>query len=104
MIEVFKIIYGFAAPIMEDFFLLHENTHNIRKFQAISNKSKKRVRYCLETVKNRTPLQWANLPEKYKAAPSLNSFKTKIKTCLSVMQDLSTKFRIFISSIRNRAF
>ena len=55
MIEVFKIIYGFAAPIMEDFFLLHENTHNIRKFQAISNKSKKRVRYRLETVKNRTP-------------------------------------------------
>ena len=28
----------------------------------------------------RTPMLWANLPEKYKTATSLDSFKTKIKT------------------------
>ena len=29
MVEVFKIINGFASPIMEDLFLFRENTHNI---------------------------------------------------------------------------
>ena len=67
-------------PIMEEFFLFRENTHNIRNFQIISNESKETVRYSLETVKYRTPLLWANLPEKYKTAASLNSFKTKNKT------------------------
>ena len=79
MEQVFKIINGFAPPIMEDFFLFRENTRNIRNFQIISNESKKSVRYGLHTVKYRTPLLWANLPEKYKTATSLNSFKTKIK-------------------------
>ena len=56
MVEVFKIINGFVPPIMEDFFLFRENTRNIRNFEIISNKSKKSVRYGLETVKYRTPL------------------------------------------------
>ena len=64
---------------MGDFFLFRENTHNIWNFQIISNESKKSIRYGLETVKYRTPLIWANLPEKYKTTTSLNSFKTKIK-------------------------
>ena len=80
MVEVFKIINGFAPPIMEDFFLFRENTYNIRNFQIIYNGSKKTVRYGLEAVKYRAQLHWAKLPEKYKTATSLNSFKTKIKT------------------------
>ena len=80
MVEVFKIINGFAPPMMEDFFLFCENAHNIRNFQIISNESKKSIRwYRLETMKYRTSLLWANLPEKYKTGTSLNSFKTKIK-------------------------
>ena len=79
MVEVFKIINGFASPIMVDFFLFRENTHNIRNIQIIFNESKKTVRYGLETVKYSTPLLWANLPENYKTT-SLKSFKTKIKT------------------------
>ena len=73
--EVFKTINGFARPIMEDFFLFHENTHNIRNFQLISNESEKTVSYGLETL----PLLSANLSEKYRTTTSLNSFKTKIK-------------------------
>ena len=41
------------------------------------------VRYVLETVKYRTPLLWANAPEKCKTVTSPNGFKTKIKTCKS---------------------
>ena len=80
MVEVFKIINGFAPPIMEDFFLFRDNTHNIRTFQKLSNESKKTVKSNLETVKYKAPLLWGNLQEKYKTASSLNSFKTKIKT------------------------
>ena len=79
MVEVFKIINGFAPPIIENFFLFRENTHNIWNFQITSNESKKSVRHGLEVVKYRTPLVWSNLPEKQKTATSLNSFKTKIK-------------------------
>ena len=65
MVEVFKIVNGFAPPVMEDFFLFREETHNIRNFQMISNESKKTLTHGLETVKYRTPLLWVNLPEKY---------------------------------------
>ena len=54
MVEVFKIINGFAPPVMEDFFLLRENTHNIQNFQIIYNESKKTIRYGLETMKYKT--------------------------------------------------
>lgn len=76
IVEVLKIINAFARPIMKDFFLFRENTHSIQSFQAISNDTKKTVRYALETVKYRTPLLWANLRETYKTVTSLNSFKT----------------------------
>ena len=99
IVEVFKIINGFAPAIIENFLLFHENTHNIWNFQITSDESKKTVRYGLEMVKYRTPFLRANLPEKCKTATSPNSFKTNIKTwkCEDV-------FRIFISSIFNRAF
>ena len=80
MVEVFKIVNGFVPPTMEDFFLFHENTHNIQNIQIISNASKKTVRYGLETMKYRTPLLLADLPGKCKTTTSLNSFKIKIKT------------------------
>ena len=80
MVEVFKMINGFAPPVMEDFFLFRENTHNIRNFQMISKEPKKTVRYGLETVKYRALLLWVNLPEEYKTTASLNNFKTKTKT------------------------
>ena len=76
MVEVFKMINGFAPPIMKDLFLFRENTHNIQNFQMISNESKNTVRHGLETVKYRALLLWANLSEKYKTATSLNSSKT----------------------------
>ena len=71
MVEVFKIINGFAPRVMEHLLLFRENTHNIRNFQIISNESKKTVRYDLETVKYRTPLLWGNLPGTYKTATYL---------------------------------
>ena len=80
MVEDFKIINGFEPPIMEDFFLVFKNTNDIWNFQTIYNESRKTVRYGLETIKYITLLFWANLPDIYKTATSLNSFKAKNKT------------------------
>ena len=50
MIEVFKIINGYAPLIMDNFFIFRENTHNLRNFQIILNENKKTVRYGSETT------------------------------------------------------
>ena len=42
MIEFYKIINGYAPPITDDFFIIIENTHNLRNVQIILNKSKKK--------------------------------------------------------------
>ena len=44
MVEVSKIINGFAPRAIENFFLFCENTHTIANFQIISNESKKTLR------------------------------------------------------------
>ena len=77
--ETYKIINGLSPPITEHFFILRENTHNVRSFQEISNENRKTVKYGIETISNRTPFLWANLPNEYKLATSLHDFKLKIK-------------------------
>ena len=64
MVEVIKMINGFAPPIIKDLFLFRENTHNIQNFEMISNDLKKTVTHGLETVKYKALLLWANLLEK----------------------------------------
>ena len=80
MTEVYKIVNGYAPPIMQNLFLFRENVHNIRNFQDIANENKHTVRYGLETVSYRTPLLWAKLPDEFKLATSLSEFKSKIKS------------------------
>ena len=57
-----------------------EQIHTVMKSSNYINKNKKTVRYGSETISYRTPLLWANLPEKCKLANSLNEFKSKIKS------------------------
>ena len=78
MIEVYKIIEGYAPPIMENLLVFRENVHNIRNFQVISKKYIKTARNGLEIIRHRTPF-WANLPIDIKLATSLSDFKTKMK-------------------------
>ena len=79
MTETYKIINSLYPPINENFFTLRENTLNVRSFQEISNENRKTVKYGIETISNRTPFIWANLPNESKLATSLNDFKLKIK-------------------------
>ena len=74
MIEVFKIINGYAPAIIDNCFIFRENTRNLRNFQIILNENKKTLRYGLETISYRIPLLWPNLPDEYKLANSLSEF------------------------------
>ena len=56
MIEVFKIINGYAPTIMDNFFIFRENTHNLRNIQNIVNEDKKKVKHGSQTISYRTPL------------------------------------------------
>ena len=40
IIEVYKIINRYAPPIMDNFLMFRENTHNLKNFQIILNKNK----------------------------------------------------------------
>ena len=53
MIEVYKIINGYAPPIMDNLFIFRENTHNLRNLQIILNKNKKTVKYGSETISHK---------------------------------------------------
>ena len=79
MTETYKIINSLYPPINENFFTLRENTLNVRSFQEISNENRKTVKYGIETISNRTPFIWANLPNESKLATSLYDLKLKIK-------------------------
>ena len=60
------------------FFILRENT-NVRNFQEISKESRKTVNHGIETILDRTPFLWVNLPKESKMATFLHDFKLKIK-------------------------
>ena len=67
MTEVFKMINGYAPPILDNVFIFKENTHYFRDFQIILNENKKVVRYGSDTISYRTHLLWTNLQEEHYA-------------------------------------
>ena len=57
MIEVCKILNGYAPPVMDSFFIFRENTHNLINFQIISNENKKNSKIWVEkNIYNTSPL------------------------------------------------
>ena len=58
MTEVFKIVYGYAPPIMDNFSIFRENTHNLRYFQIVLNENKRNSKTWLpdNILKNTYPL------------------------------------------------
>ena len=79
MTEIYKIINHIAPPIMPSLFETHENTHNARYFQALSNESRRTVNNGLETICYIATFLRPNLPPEYKLANFFNIFKRQIK-------------------------
>ena len=59
MTEACKVISGQAPPIMDNFFIFRERTHNLINF--IKSKQTK-VGHGSETISYRTSFLWANSP------------------------------------------
>ena len=72
-------IYYSAPPIMPSLFEIRRNSHSIRHFQVLFNKSRRTVNYGLESICYRTTFLLVNLSPEYKFADSLNIFKRKRK-------------------------
>ena len=78
-IEIYKYINKISPPIMQDFFILRENTYNIRNFNTLYCSNKKTVKYGTETILYRGSLMWSNLPIEVKESTTLAIFKKNIK-------------------------
>ena len=99
MTETYKIINGVTPPVMENLFILRENTRNLRNSQEIPNENKKTIKYGIETISNRTRHFFGQIfPVIYKLATCFHDFKLKIKNwhcnkcvcrlCQNVQQNL----------------
>ena len=80
MIEFYKYLYGPSAPIMKEVFtkrILKFNLQNCRENLLSNPKTKK---YGTDTVAYKASQLWSTLPTRYKNLPSLDLFKSEIKT------------------------
>ena len=86
---------------MEKKFILRENAQNVRNFQEISNKNRKTVKCGIESISNRNPFFWANLPNEYKLATSLHDFKgalSALRQFLTINSLIKVMKMLFISA------
>ena len=75
MLEVFKIKYESAPPIMNSTLIRRENIYNLRNFQEFETETKRTVNYGIESFSYRSPQLWAMLPAELKEINLLNQFK-----------------------------
>ena len=74
MLEVFKIKYELAPPIMNSTLIRRENIYNLRNFQEFETETKRTVNYGIESFSYRSPQLWAMLPAERKYI-NLDQFK-----------------------------
>ena len=79
LIEVFKMKYERAPPIMESILNKRFNTYNLRNFREFATERKRTVWYGLETLSYRYPQLWSLLLKNLKEMNSLSQFKRNIK-------------------------
>ena len=79
MIELFKIKYDLAPPIMDS--LLNRRTihYNFRNLQEFQSERKRTVFYGLETISYRAPQLWTILPEEFKQRNTISLFKSDVR-------------------------
>ena len=79
MIELFKIKYVLAPPIMDS--LLNRRTicYNFRNLQEFQSEGKRTVFYGLETISYRAPQLWTILPEMFKQRNTISLFKNDFR-------------------------
>ena len=79
MTEIFKCLNSFSPPIMNNFVTTRDIPYNLRNARELSNERRRTVRYGLESISNRAPLLWSQVPEHLKHIDSVATFKQEIK-------------------------
>ena len=80
VIELFKIKYNLAHPVMDSMFnrkTIYYNFKNLQDFQ--SERKKKTVFYGLETISYRAPQLYKILPEEFKQSITISLFKRDVR-------------------------
>ena len=78
MIEFYK--YGLSAPIMKEVFTNRIFKYNLRNCRETLLPNPKTKKYGTDTVAYKTSQLWSTLPTRYKNLPSLDLFKSEIKS------------------------
>ena len=78
MIELFKIKYDLAPPIMDSLLNRRIVCYNFRNFQEFQSE-RKRMFYGLETTNYRAPQLWRILPEEFKQRNTISLFKSDVR-------------------------
>ena len=81
MLEVFKIKYGLAPPIMDSMLVERRNIYNLRNFQKFETEKKRTVNYGLESFSYRSPQLWMALPKELNDIKVLTLFKKTCSNC-----------------------
>ena len=79
MTEVYKYINGLSPDLMNDVFIVRENTYNIRNFNMFKSENPRSNKYGLETIAYRSGQLWNAVPDQIRQSSSLTIFKNKIK-------------------------
>ena len=81
MLEVFKIKYGLAPPIMNSMLVERRSICNLRNFQEFETEKKRTVNYGLKSFSYRSPQLCMALPKKIKDIEVLTLFKNTCSNC-----------------------
>ena len=78
-IEMYKVKHNLSPLPMQELFVDHINTYDLRNKRSWALPTPKTVNYGTETVRYRGPKTWDLLPNDLKESESLETFKRKIK-------------------------
>ena len=79
MIELFKIKYNLAPPIMDSMSNRRTICYNFRNLQVFQSERKRTVFYGLETICYRAPQLWTILLEEFKQWNTISLFKSDVR-------------------------
>ena len=80
MIEFYKYLYGLSAPIMKEVSTKRILKYNFRNCRQTLFPNPKTKKYDTDTVAYKASQLWSTLSTRYKNLPSLDLFKSKIKS------------------------
>ena len=77
--EIYKVLHGFSAPILNDIFVAVSRPYNFRRNDTLQRRRVNSVRHGTESISLLGPKIWGLVPSDIKLSQFLSIFKRKIK-------------------------